>query len=77
MKNGRLRTFSVCLSDIPESKTFTAGNGKKYVSMAIWQDDSKETKDYDFSVALQRSKEEKEAGTPVIYIGTGIIHENI
>lgn len=58
---GKHRTFSICLTDIPKDKIITAGNGKKYLPLQIFDFDQPDSHDNDFSVAISLNKDELEA----------------
>jgi hypothetical protein len=36
MAYSKKRTVQICLSDLPKDKMYTAGNGKKYISLTLW-----------------------------------------
>lgn len=76
MKTGRFRTMAICLSDLPKDKIYTAGNGKKYISLATWDynPDDPQYKDHDFSVSVTRTPQEKKEQKPIVWIGNGCIH---
>jgi hypothetical protein len=79
MKTSRLRRFSICLNDleaIPPEKITVAGNGKKYISISTWDYADGHSNDFDFSIAVTRSKEEIKEKAPIRYIGAGLIIEN-
>lgn len=79
MKTSRLRRFSICLNDleeIPPEKITVAGNGKKYISISTWDYADGHQNDFDFSIAVTRSKEEIIEKAPIRYIGQGLIIEN-
>ena len=78
MKTGRLRTMSICLTDllnVPPEKIYTPANGKQYVALVTWDYDENQTNDQDFAIMIERTAEEKAAGQPVIYLGGGIIQK--
>ena len=63
----KLRTASICLTDIKEAlekghSAFSKGkeNGKLYVQVAIWDKDEKDQFGYELSVVLNSTKEKKE-----------------
>lgn len=81
MKQGRLRTMSICLSDIPKERILKHANGKLYLPVQTFDYDEPDRYDNDFSVSISMTKEEQEAkknGIPVqrIFIGNGRIWEN-
>jgi len=80
MKQGRLRTMSICLSDIPKERILKHANGKLYLPLQTFDYDEPDRFDNDFSVSISMTKEEQEAkksGIPVnrIFIGNGKIWE--
>jgi len=66
-----LISISICLSDIPKDKIKLAANGKKYLNLAVAQ--RKEVSQYGetHTVFVSQDKEEREASTPVVYVGGG------
>lgn len=83
MKQGKLRTMSICLTDIKNlaaDKIVKAQNGKLYISLSTWDYDETDKYDNDFSVSVSPSKEERErhnAGEKVdrVFVGNGRIWE--
>ncbi len=78
MKQGRKRTMSICVSDIDKSKIIAHENGKKYLAIETWDNETPDKYDNDFSVSVSLSKEEiekKKAGGEVkrVYLGNGKI----
>ena len=73
MKEGKLRTMSICLSDLPKDKMTKAGNGKIYINLTTWDNDEPDKYDNDFSVQVSKSKEEREAKAATVYVGNGRI----
>ncbi len=69
----KLRTFSICLSDIPQDKIINHKNGKQYVNLASYDNDQPDKYGNDFSVWVQQTKEEREAKTNRSYVGNGKI----
>jgi hypothetical protein len=66
----QLLTGSICLTDIPKDKITTSEkNGKKYLNIAIWVNDEKDTYGNDGSIQVQQTKDEREAKAPRTYIG--------
>jgi len=81
MKNGRTRTASICLSDIPKERLLKHQNGKIYLLIQIYDYDEPDKFDNDFSISMQQTKEEiemKKNGEKVnrIFIGNGRIWED-
>lgn len=64
-------TISVCLSDLPKDKIKQAGNGKKYINLVLVE--RKEVGKYGetHGLAVSRTKEEREANEPTIWVGSG------
>jgi len=80
MKQGKKRTMSICLSDIPKERILIHENGKKYLMIESWDNDEPDKYDNDFSISISYNKEEVEklkAGEkiPRIYLGNGRIWE--
>ncbi|SEG31336.1 hypothetical protein [Flavobacterium urumqiense] len=78
MKQGKKRTMSICVSDIDKSKIVAHENGKKYLAIETWDNETPDKYDNDFSVAISFNKEEiekKKAGEEVkrVYLGNGKI----
>lgn len=64
--------IDICLSDIPKDKITTSEkNGKKYAKFIV--DDRKEKGNYGetHSVAMNQTKEERDAKEKKIYVGNG------
>ena len=81
MKQGKSRTVSICLSDIPKDRILKHENGKLYLSLSTWDYDEPDRFDNDFSLSISRSKDEIErikAGEKInrIFLGNGRIWEN-
>lgn len=81
-KQGKMRTMSICLTDLKNNPKYLtkAGNGKIYVSLTTWDNDQPDKFGNDFSVTISKTKEEREAikdgqKIPNIYVGNGIIWE--
>ena len=82
MKQGKRRTFSICLTEIPKERILIHENGKKYLNLESWDNDEPDKYDNDFSVRISLTKEEiekKKAGEEVksIYLGNGRIWEAV
>lgn len=80
MKQGKRRTFSICLTDIPKEKILIHENGKKYLNLETWDNDEPDKYDNDFSVRVCLSKyeiERKKGGEEIksFYLGNGRIWE--
>jgi len=73
----KLRNISLDLTKIQEaiktnhSSVRTAQNGKKYLSIQVWDSDEPDQYQNDCSVKLQSTKEAREAGEQQIYVGNG------
>lgn len=72
-KQGRNRTLSICLSDIPKERILVHENGKKYLSLSTYDTEEPDKYGNDFSVSITRTKEETEAKANRIFIGNGRI----
>ena len=82
MKQGKRRTFSICLTDIPKEKILIHENGKKYLALETWDNDEPDKFDNDFSVSVSLNKDEIErskAGEKIMrtYLGNGRIWEPV
>ena len=80
MKQGKLRTMSICISDIPKDKFLKHENGKVYLSLQTWDYDKPDKYDNDFSVSVGITKEEKqrkESGEDIkrLFVGNGKVWE--
>lgn len=81
MKQGKSRTMSICLSDIPKDKILKHGNGKLYLNLQTWDNDEPDQFDNDFSVSIPLNKEEierKKNGETInrVFLGNGRIWED-
>jgi hypothetical protein len=80
-KQGKTRTMSLCLSDIPKDKILKHSNGKLYLPLQTYDYDTPDKYDNDFSVSISLTKEEIEAkknGATVnrVFLGNGRIWED-
>jgi len=80
MKQGKSRTLSICVSDIPKSRILKHENGKSYMNISTWDNDQEDKFGNDFSVSMSPTKEEiekRKSGEKVdrIFIGNGKIWE--
>lgn len=80
MKQGRSRTLSICVSDIPKDRILKHENGKMYMNISTWDYDQEDQYGNDFSVSMSPTKEEierKKTGEKVdrVFIGNGRIWE--
>ena len=62
---------SICLSDIPEDKITTSGNGKKYVNIVVDQRKEKDQYDNTHTAYMSQTKDERQAKVPKKYVGNG------
>ena len=81
-KQGKRRTMSICLTEIPKEKILIHENGKKYLMLETWDNDEPDKYDNDFSVLVALSKDEIErskAGEKITrtYLGNGRIWEPV
>jgi len=81
-KQGKRRTFSICLTDIPKERILIHENGKKYLNLESWDNDEPDKYDNDFSVRISLNKEEIEKKknneeVKSIYLGNGRIWEPV
>lgn len=66
---------SICLSDIPKEKITNHTNGKKYLSIVIAEKQTVDNYGNTHSVAINQTKEQREAKEPKVYIGSGKVYE--
>lgn len=65
-----LLTGSICLTDIPKEKITTSEkNGKKYLNITVWVNDTPDKYGNNASIQVSRTKEEREAKVTPVYIG--------
>lgn len=81
MKQGRNRSMSICLTDIPKERILKHENGKLYLSVSSYDFDAPDRFDNDFSLSISPTKEEiekRKAGEKVdrVFIGNGRIWED-
>ena len=62
---------SICVTDIPKYKIKLAENGKKYMNITIATRREPDKYENTHTVFMSQTKEEREAGTGRIYIGSG------
>jgi len=60
---------SICLTDIPKDKITEGKNGKKYLNITLWVNDSPDQYGNIGSVQVSQTKEQREAGEKKQYIG--------
>lgn len=80
-KQGKTRTMSICLSDIPKERILKHSNGKLYLPIQTYDYDTPDQYDNDFSVSISPTKEEIEAkknGGEMkrVFLGNGRIWED-
>lgn len=81
-KQGKRRTFLICLTGIPKERILIHENGKKYLNLESWDNDEPDKYDNDFSVRISMNKDEierKKNGETIqsIYLGNGRIWEPV
>ncbi len=52
MKQGRSRTLSICVSDIPKDRILKHENGKMYMNLSTWDYDEEDRYGNDFSISM-------------------------
>lgn len=72
----KLRTMSICLSDVPKDRILKHKNGKMYLAVQTYDYDEPDRYNNNFSVQLPYNNDEKkrrEAGEkiPRIFVGSG------
>lgn len=80
MKQGKSRSLSICVSDIPKDRLLKHENGKVYMNLSTWDNDEPDKFGNDFSISMSPTKEEiekRKAGEKVdrIFVGNGKIWE--
>jgi hypothetical protein len=80
-KQGKNRTMSICLSDIPKERILKHQNGKMYLNLQTWDNDQPDQYGNDFSVSIPLTKEEverKKKGEDIkrVFLGNGKIWED-
>jgi hypothetical protein len=60
---------SICLSDIPKEKITEGKNGKKYLNVTLWVNDSPDQYGNIGSIQVSQTKEQREAQEKKQYIG--------
>jgi hypothetical protein len=67
--------ISVCVTDIPKDAIkLSEKNGKKYVSFVVDERKSPDNFGNTHSVAINQSKEDREAKVAKVYVGSGKEH---
>lgn len=64
-------TISLCLSDIPKDKIKQADNGKKYIKLILSERKDVGKFDETHTLIVSKTKEERAAQVPNIYVGSG------
>ena len=62
-------TGSICLSDIPKEKITEAKNGKKYLNLTLWVNDTADQYGNIGSIQVSQTKEQRDAQEKKQYIG--------
>jgi hypothetical protein len=65
----KLYNGSICLTDIPKIKINVGKNGKKYLSVNVWINDSVDQFGNIGSIQVSLPKAERDAGAKGAYIG--------
>lgn len=60
---------SICLTDIPKDKITEGKNGKKYLNITLWVNDTPDQYGNIGSVQVSQTKDQREAGEKKTYIG--------
>jgi hypothetical protein len=63
--------FSICLTDLPKDKMKKAANGKIYINLVAGEKREPDQYGQDVYVAVDQSKEEREAKAARTYVGGG------
>jgi len=63
--------FSICLTDLPKEKMKKANNGKIYINLVAGEKREPDQYGQDVYVAVDQSKEEREAKATRVYVGGG------
>jgi len=66
-----LINISICLSELPKDKIKQAANGKKYINLTVARRKGVSQFGETHTVYVSNTKEERDAKTPVVYVGTG------
>jgi hypothetical protein len=67
---------SLCLSDIPKDKIKIANNGKAYINLVLSERKEKGQFGETHTLTISKTKEEREANVPTIYVGNGKSFDN-
>jgi len=62
-------TGSICLTDIPKEKITEAKNGKKYLNLTLWVNDTADQYGNIGSIQVSQTKEQRDAQEKKQYIG--------
>lgn len=64
-------TISICLTDLPKDKIKQADNGKKYINLILSERREEGKYGETHTLTVSKTKEEREAQAPNIYVGSG------
>ena len=64
-------SISLCLSKLPKDKIKTGTDGLKYINLVVAERREKGRYDETHYVALNQTQEERKAGEPKVYVGSG------
>ena len=67
--------LSICLSKLPKERIRAGSDGLKYINLKVVERKSPDKLGNTHFVAVSESKEEREANTPTIYVGSGKLYE--
>lgn len=65
----KLMTGSICVSDIPKEKIWTAKSGKKYLTVKVWINDEPDNYGNHASIQVGQTKDEIDEKIKATYIG--------
>lgn len=71
--------LSICLTDLPVSAMVKSDkNGKTYINLDAYVKDEPDQYGKDVALSVSRSKEEREANAPRVFVGNGktFVYEN-
>lgn len=64
-------TIDICLTDLPKEKIRQANNGKKYIQLILSERQNVGRYGETHTLAVGKTREEREAKVPTIYVGSG------
>lgn len=64
-------TIDICLTDLPKEKIKRANNGKAYIQLILSERQSVGQYGETHALAVGKTREEREAKVPTIYVGSG------